>query len=126
MKFAIALFSAAHAPSSRRALLFAQAALAGGHEIVRLFFYQDGVHSASQLRHEHPTDGRAHAAEAKHRTHHVLGRVVHYQAPDVCGPGKVRTDGQGDCEHCDPQTAGACGQDNAKAEACEQIGTAHV
>ncbi|AZF27341.1 sulfurtransferase complex subunit TusD [Pseudomonas sp. R2-60-08W] len=47
MKFAIAVFSAAHAPSSRRALLFAQAALAGGHEIVRLFFYQDGVYSAS-------------------------------------------------------------------------------
>ncbi|WP_439888574.1 sulfurtransferase complex subunit TusD [Pseudomonas sp. MBLB4123] len=47
MKFAIALFSAPHAPSSRRALRFAQAALAGGHEIVRLFFYQDGVHSAS-------------------------------------------------------------------------------
>ncbi|KAA6174977.1 sulfurtransferase complex subunit TusD [Pseudomonas marginalis] len=47
MKFAIALFSAAHAPSSRRALQFAQAALAGGHEIVRLFFYQDGVYSAS-------------------------------------------------------------------------------
>ncbi|WLG94007.1 sulfurtransferase complex subunit TusD [Pseudomonas sp. FP198] len=46
MKFAIALFSAAHAPSSRRALLFAQAALAGGHEIVRLFFYQDGVYNA--------------------------------------------------------------------------------
>ncbi|MFL6877130.1 sulfurtransferase complex subunit TusD [Pseudomonas marginalis] len=47
MKFAIAVFSAAHAPSSRRALLFAQAALAGGHEIVRLFFYQDGVYGAS-------------------------------------------------------------------------------
>ncbi|AJO79444.1 sulfurtransferase complex subunit TusD [Pseudomonas sp. MRSN 12121] len=47
MKFAIALFSAPHAPSSRRALAFAQAALAGGHEIVRLFFYQDGVYSAS-------------------------------------------------------------------------------
>lgn len=47
MKFAIALYSAAHAPSSRRALRFAEAALAGGHEIVRLFFYQDGVHSAS-------------------------------------------------------------------------------
>ncbi|MNG96544.1 putative sulfurtransferase DsrE [compost metagenome] len=47
MKFAIAVFSPAHAPSSRRALLFAQAALAAGHEIVRLFFYQDGVHSAS-------------------------------------------------------------------------------
>ncbi|MDH0745235.1 sulfurtransferase complex subunit TusD [Pseudomonas sp. GD03842] len=47
MKFAIALFSPAHAPSSRRALLFAQAVVAAGHEIVRLFFYQDGVHSAS-------------------------------------------------------------------------------
>ncbi|KRB01834.1 sulfurtransferase [Pseudomonas sp. Root68] len=47
MKFAIAVFSAAHAPSSRRALLFAQAALAGRHEIVRLFFYQDGVYNAS-------------------------------------------------------------------------------
>ena len=47
MKFAIVVFSAAHAPSSRRALLFAQAALAGGHEIVRLFFYQDGVYSAA-------------------------------------------------------------------------------
>lgn len=47
MKFAIALFSPPHAPSSRRALRFAQAALASGHEIVRLFFYQDGVHSAA-------------------------------------------------------------------------------
>ena len=47
MKFAIAVFSAAHAPSSRRALLFTQAALAGGHEIVRVFFYQDGVYNAS-------------------------------------------------------------------------------
>jgi tRNA 2-thiouridine synthesizing protein D len=47
MKFAIALFAPAHAPASRRALRFAQAALEGGHEIVRLFFYQDGVYSAS-------------------------------------------------------------------------------
>ncbi|WPO98116.1 sulfurtransferase complex subunit TusD [Pseudomonas sp. HR96] len=47
MKFAIALFAPAHAPSSRRALRFAEAVLAGGHEIVRLFFYQDGVNSAS-------------------------------------------------------------------------------
>lgn len=47
MKFAIALFSPPHAPSSRRALRFAQAAIASGHQIVRLFFYQEGVHSAS-------------------------------------------------------------------------------
>lgn len=47
MKFVIALFSPAHSPASRRALRFAEAVLAGGHEIVRLFLYQDGVHSAS-------------------------------------------------------------------------------
>ncbi|MCU1717055.1 sulfurtransferase complex subunit TusD [Pseudomonas sp. 5P_3.1_Bac2] len=47
MKFAIALFAAPSAPSSRRALRFAQTALADGHEIVRLFFYQDGVYSAA-------------------------------------------------------------------------------
>lgn len=47
MKFAIALFSPPHAPSSRRALRFAEAVLAGGHEINRLFFYQDGVHNAA-------------------------------------------------------------------------------
>lgn len=49
MKFAIALFAPPHAPSSRRALRFAEAALAGGHQIVRLFFYQDAVHIASSL-----------------------------------------------------------------------------
>lgn len=47
MKFAIALFSPPHSPASRRALRFAEAVLASGHEIVRLFLYQDGVHSAS-------------------------------------------------------------------------------
>lgn len=47
MKFAIALFAAPQLPASRRALRFAQAAVAGGHQIVRLFFYQDGVHNAS-------------------------------------------------------------------------------
>lgn len=47
MKFVIALFSPPHAPSARRALRFAEAALAGGHDISRLFFYQDGVHSAA-------------------------------------------------------------------------------
>ncbi|WP_145128244.1 sulfurtransferase complex subunit TusD [Pseudomonas sp. URMO17WK12:I11] len=47
MKFAIAVFSPAQAPASRRALRFAEAALAAGHGITSLFFYQDGVHSAS-------------------------------------------------------------------------------
>ncbi|MDC6662926.1 sulfurtransferase complex subunit TusD, partial [Leclercia adecarboxylata] len=47
MKFVIALFAPPHSPAARPALRFAEAVLAGGHEIVRLFFYQDGVHSAS-------------------------------------------------------------------------------
>jgi len=47
MKFVIALFSASHKPEARRALRFAQAVIAGGHEIVRLFLYQDGVQTAS-------------------------------------------------------------------------------
>lgn len=46
MKFAIAVHCPPHAPAARRALRFAQAVLEGGHEIVRLFFYQDGVHNA--------------------------------------------------------------------------------
>jgi tRNA 2-thiouridine synthesizing protein D len=47
MKFAITVFSPPYSPSSRRALRFCEAALAGSHEIVRLFFYQDGVYNAS-------------------------------------------------------------------------------
>ena len=47
MKFVISVLSASSAPSTRRALRFAQAALAAGHEIVRVFFYQDGVLTAS-------------------------------------------------------------------------------
>jgi tRNA 2-thiouridine synthesizing protein D len=47
MKFAIAVFSAPQAPATRRALRFTEAALAAGHEIVRVFFYGDGVHNAS-------------------------------------------------------------------------------
>ncbi|QEY58972.1 sulfurtransferase complex subunit TusD [Pseudomonas sp. C27(2019)] len=47
MKFVINVLSSSAAPSTRRALRFAQAVLAAGHEIVRVFFYQDGVLSAS-------------------------------------------------------------------------------
>ncbi|MCJ8170793.1 sulfurtransferase complex subunit TusD [Atopomonas sediminilitoris] len=47
MKFAIAVFSSPDQPSNRRALRFAEALLAAGHTLERLFFYQAGVHSAS-------------------------------------------------------------------------------
>ena len=47
MKFVINVLSSSTAPSTRRALRFAQAVLAAGHEIVRVFFYQDGVLTAS-------------------------------------------------------------------------------
>ena len=46
MKFAIAVHCPPHAPAARRALRFAQALLDGGHVIVRLFFYQEGVQNA--------------------------------------------------------------------------------
>ena len=46
MKFAIAVHCPSHEPASRRALRFAEAVLGAGHEIVRLFFYQDGVLNA--------------------------------------------------------------------------------
>jgi tRNA 2-thiouridine synthesizing protein D len=47
MKFVIVLLSPPSAPSCRRALRFAQALLGEGHQIVRLFLYAEGVHSAS-------------------------------------------------------------------------------
>ncbi|MGI1072549.1 sulfurtransferase complex subunit TusD, partial [Pseudomonas aeruginosa] len=47
MKFTIALFDPPHSPAARRALRVSEAALAGGHAIVRRVFYQAGVPSAS-------------------------------------------------------------------------------
>lgn len=47
MKFVISVLSSSTAPSTRRALRFAQAAVAQGHEIERVFFYQEGVLNAS-------------------------------------------------------------------------------
>ncbi len=47
MKFVINVLSDSSALATRRALRFAQAVLAGGHEIVRVFFYQEGVLTAS-------------------------------------------------------------------------------
>jgi tRNA 2-thiouridine synthesizing protein D len=47
MKFAIIVLSPPHSPASRRALRFSEAVLSSGHQITRLFFYQEGVHNAS-------------------------------------------------------------------------------
>ncbi|WP_330926404.1 sulfurtransferase complex subunit TusD [Candidatus Sororendozoicomonas aggregata] len=50
MKFALAIYGApATSQAPQTALHFAKATLAEGHEIVQLFFYQDGVHTASTL-----------------------------------------------------------------------------
>ncbi|WP_062267561.1 sulfurtransferase complex subunit TusD [Endozoicomonas arenosclerae] len=51
MKYALAVYGAAGTggQSSQTALSFARALLASGHEIIRVFFYQDGVHNASGL-----------------------------------------------------------------------------
>lgn len=49
MQFTLMLSAAPHDPATRRALRFAQALLAAGHHIARVFFYQDAVQIASRL-----------------------------------------------------------------------------
>ncbi|WP_150305396.1 sulfurtransferase complex subunit TusD [Pseudomonas saliphila] len=49
MKFAIALLAGPQDPAARSALCFAQAVIAEGHQISRLFLYRDAVHLASTL-----------------------------------------------------------------------------
>ncbi len=47
MQFTLVVCSSPQDPATRRALLFARALLAAGHGIRTVFFYQDGVHIAS-------------------------------------------------------------------------------
>ncbi|WP_067518002.1 sulfurtransferase complex subunit TusD [Endozoicomonas ascidiicola] len=50
MKFALAIYGApANSQAPYSALQFARAVVSQGHEIVRLFFYQDGVNVATGL-----------------------------------------------------------------------------
>ncbi|WP_304638944.1 sulfurtransferase complex subunit TusD [Pseudomonas sp.] len=49
MNFAIALLAGPQDPAARSALRFAEAVIASGHNISRLFFYRDGVYVASRL-----------------------------------------------------------------------------
>lgn len=50
MKYAIAIYgSSGSSQSGQSALSFTRAALQAGHEVIRLFFYQEGVHQASTL-----------------------------------------------------------------------------
>ena len=50
MKYALAIYGApGSSQSGQTALSFAHELLAAGHSIFRIFFYQDGVHTASRL-----------------------------------------------------------------------------
>lgn len=50
MKLALAVHGAPYSSqSAATALRFARAALAAGHEIPRVFFYHDGIHTGSSL-----------------------------------------------------------------------------
>lgn len=50
VKFALAVHGAPYASeASATALRFARAAITAGHEVARVFFYHDGVHSASSI-----------------------------------------------------------------------------
>lgn len=50
MKFALLISCPAQSAAMRRALCFARAVLAQGHQISQLFFYQDAVQVASALQ----------------------------------------------------------------------------
>ncbi|MFK0573225.1 sulfurtransferase complex subunit TusD [Endozoicomonas sp.] len=50
MKFTLAVYGApANSQAPQSGLHFARAVMAQGHEIVRLFFYQDGVNTATAI-----------------------------------------------------------------------------
>lgn len=49
MQFTLVISCSPQDPASRRALCFARAAVAAGHPIRQLFFYQDAVYHASRL-----------------------------------------------------------------------------
>lgn len=49
MKFVISVQASPQSSASRRALKFAQAVLSEGHEILRIFLYQDGVCNATSI-----------------------------------------------------------------------------
>jgi tRNA 2-thiouridine synthesizing protein D len=48
--FSLAVYAAPHSSeASYTALRFAQAVLSQGHQLLRVFFYQDGIHNSSAL-----------------------------------------------------------------------------
>ncbi len=49
MQFTLVVSSSPQDPASRRALCFARALVESGHSLLRVFFYQDGVHLGSRL-----------------------------------------------------------------------------
>lgn len=50
MKFALAIYAAPYsAQANQTALSFAKAVVEEGHQLYRVFFYHDGVHSGSRL-----------------------------------------------------------------------------
>lgn len=63
MKFAIQVNSghSGH-PAAWAGLRFATAAIAAGHQVLRVFFYQDGVYQA--MRHISPPDDEANSSRA--------------------------------------------------------------
>lgn len=77
MKYALAVYGApgtSQAPQS--ALNFAKAVIARGHEIYRVFFYQDGVHVASTLTTPPQDESNLSAQWQAFITEHNLDAVV--------------------------------------------------
>jgi tRNA 2-thiouridine synthesizing protein D len=77
MKFAIVVHGAPYTnQASRSAYLFTQAVLAAGHEVIRVFFYHDGVYNANQLAVAPQDEADIHAEWMKLGKTHKLDMVV--------------------------------------------------
>ena len=77
MKYALAIYgSPGNSQAPQSALHFARALLTGGHQIVRIFFYQDGVNTATTLASPPQDEAHLPAQWQSFITEHQLDAVV--------------------------------------------------
>ncbi|MBD3646211.1 MAG: sulfurtransferase complex subunit TusD [Pseudomonadales bacterium] len=77
MKFAIVVYGAPYSQeASVSALHFARAVLASGHDIYRVFFYQDGVYNGNVLSAPPQDESDIHNAWSRFGTDHDVELIV--------------------------------------------------
>lgn len=76
MKFAILVTAAPGTPMAHHALAFTRAALEAGHQVVRVFFYGDGVYNANRLASPPSDEHNPTSAWQALATNHSLELIV--------------------------------------------------